>query len=286
MGFKLLSSLITLSVFTFLILGVVAVSSINNIFILLGIWLAAFLLSIFAQVKIVSKISKPVISLIQRNVKFIQKNIDPDYVSNIIFPFQGDEIMALEESQKQFIETIRKYIDDLNAANIRASTDGMTRLRNRESFYRACCAEAEKKDTEKYSFWLIDLDYFKEINDSYGHSEGDRVLIEFASAMKNVFGNNIIARMGGDEFSIFCSDLKNEEQIKEIAKKFRREIFEIKKGKSNEGITASIGIAVIDAATANFDFRVLYNQADEALYKVKKRGRDGVEIFCYGTEPG
>jgi|GEM_PF-2117499 len=252
----------------------------NIEYILFGIWLAAFFVSIFVQVKIASKITKPIISLIQKNAKFIQKNIDANYVSSITIPFQGDEISALEESQEQFMETLHKYIDELNSANIRASTDSMTKLRNREAFYHDSCAEAEKRESRKYYFCLIDLDFFKEINDCFGHAEGDRVLIRFAESLRNVFGEkSIIARMGGDEFGVFCSHLKNEEQIKEVVEKFKSEVFKIKKGDSDNGVTTSIGIAAFNAVASDFNFRVLYNQADNALYKVKKKGRDGWEIF-------
>jgi len=126
---------------------------------------------------------------------------------------------------------------------------------------------------------FIDIDNFKGVNDSLGHLYGDSILIQLADTLKPMFRtNDIIGRIGGDEFFVFLKDLYSEKLIsdkaKEICKQFHR-VYE-ENGVSCE-ISASIGIAVFPKHGYTLD--TLYRNADTALYLSKEKGKNGFTIF-------
>lgn len=128
----------------------------------------------------------------------------------------------------------------------------------------------------KGSFFMIDLDCFKSVNDQCGHQKGDEVLIAFANILKTVFrSDDIIGRIGGDEFAVFAKDATEDsfiankcQLLKEMAAQLPVMDHYIQ--------TISIGIA---KAESQSDFDILYHDADAALYLVKKKSKDGYQIF-------
>ncbi len=137
----------------------------------------------------------------------------------------------------------------------------------------------EKSVDNEHAFFIIDLDYFKNINDTFGHVYGDSVLIEASGIIKAEFRNSdIIGRIGGDEF---CILMKHIDDIHEITQKAHSLCTKLKKTYSQDGqhvtISASIGISF--ASKCNYDFVKMYSDADEALYESKKLGRNRFTLF-------
>ncbi len=128
---------------------------------------------------------------------------------------------------------------------------------------------------------FIDLDGFKLINDSYGHNVGDDLLIETSNRLqKSIRGVDIVARIGGDEFIVLLTDIKDEESAIKVAQKIIDNLnkdFVINKNILNVG--ASIGIASFPKDSQTIDD--LVSKADSAMYIAKGRGKN---TFAVSTE--
>ena len=126
-----------------------------------------------------------------------------------------------------------------------------------------------------YSVIIIDIDYFKRINDNYGHQVGDDLLIEFANLIRgSLRKNDIVGRWGGEEFIILSKDTSLIEAFK-IAEKLRIELFEHKfLGKIN--ITSSFGVA---SYSQGLSIDRIVSKSDQALYLAKSQGRNMVKVY-------
>lgn len=126
---------------------------------------------------------------------------------------------------------------------------------------------------------MIDIDNFKQVNDTLGHAAGDQVLIEVTRRMSDVFRkSDIICRFGGDEFVVFLNDM-----TEPLIKKRANLLCEVIKGMGaakNVNISLSVGIALIREQTAVF--QEIYDLADQALYQAKRAGKNRYVIY---TEP-
>lgn len=179
----------------------------------------------------------------------------------------------LEKKNLEYEELMRKF-------ERMAITDPVTGLFNRRRFEEVLTQEFERyrRYGTPFSCLMIDVDYFKTINDTYGHDVGDLVLKETAQTIQGqIRGVDTVARYGGDEFAVLLSQQKGEEAVKaagRILKHVRQLRFkEMKKGGK---ITLSIGIASVpDPELKKMD--QIVQCADYALYKAKKRGRDCAE---------
>lgn len=123
---------------------------------------------------------------------------------------------------------------------------------------------------------MIDIDYFKKINDQYGHGVGDKVLISFCEVVSNLIDKDMIfGRLGGEEFaiSIYNKDKKDVFAISEtIREECAKSKIEIEKHKI--GFTISVGVAFKESKYETID--AILHRADELLYKAKKEGRNRV----------
>ena len=125
---------------------------------------------------------------------------------------------------------------------------------------------------------MIDLDYFKSVNDTYGHITGDNVLKDCAAATKTVLrDSDIIGRQGGDEFVVFCRGIKNSALAEKKAEQIRQSWKNVIPGSSDKYQTASIGISMYPEH--GITFQELYGKADTALYRAKEQGRDRCVLF-------
>lgn len=156
----------------------------------------------------------------------------------------------------------------------KAQNDGMTGIYN-SSTIREMISEVLRREKRGGALLIIDIDHFKEINDHYGHSVGDDVLIQVGECMRLIFAGDIYGRLGGDEFIAFMPGENTDRELQKKAEKIKNAFRKIKIISGVYGITASIGVVV---RRDEVDFEVLYQKADILLYEVKKEGRDGCRI--------
>ena len=169
-----------------------------------------------------------------------------------------------------------------------ARTDSLTGLYNRRYFYEI--AEKEFSKSIRYnrplSLLLFDIDLFKEINDTYGHLAGDQALIQLGKLLHKISREvDTAARYGGEEFVVLLPETTHS-GVQNFAERLRRSVEELVIQYENNSIrfTVSIGVAgwTDDQRAETFDH--LISQADQALYKAKREGRN--RVVCYPAEGG
>jgi diguanylate cyclase (GGDEF)-like protein len=171
------------------------------------------------------------------------------------------------------------------ALELRSQTfsDGLTGVANRRHFDVAVEQEVRraKRTGTPLSLLMIDIDYFKDYNDHYGHQHGDDTLIRVASTLAGVLQRprDLLARYGGEEFAAILPELDNARSI-ELAQAMRRKIAGLciphARGRAARHVTVSIGVASKTAAQ-QVEVTDLIGAADRALYVAKRAGRDRVE---------
>ena len=178
-----------------------------------------------------------------------------------------------------------KYINENKELKNKAETDLLTDLLNKVATEKNIKDYLQHEGREKKSImFVLDIDNFKKINDTMGHAFGDEVLSTLGKQIKAEFRiNDIIGRTGGDEFTIFLKDLKDDVTMIREAERVARFFKNFKVGEYTKYFaTASIGAAVYPRDAC--DFESLYKAADQALYKAKKRGKN--QLAFYRDEGG
>ena len=189
------------------------------------------------------------------------------------------ELFELGEKISESERSYRKLAEELEVKNIlleaSANTDSMTQLKNRNFFNALVTREMTNlENVHKLSMVIIDLDHFKRINDTYGHNEGDQVIIKFANVLSSSLkATDLMARWGGEEFIILLKDADLQE-AKLVAERLR-EIAEGIQHINKEIITISLGVSTL---SENENFEHWFKRTDEALYKAKQSGRNNVYI--------
>lgn len=180
-----------------------------------------------------------------------------------------------------FSKMKKNEIADLKRIVNEKKTDHLTRIANREGlesfFYKSFGTERKRN----LAFLLIDLDNFKEVNDTFGHSAGDAVLIEVAENLKEMFdddGEAVCGRFGGDEYVVILLD-RSDREVKNIAGEILQALTKtIGQGCENVKISCSIGISCCETGKLR-SFENIYKKADKALYEVKANGKNGYRII-------
>lgn len=186
------------------------------------------------------------------------KNISPWYYEIVKFKFS-------------LLQSLRKFSRKIDEMDYYVNTDPLTGLMNR----RGMEFEIDKIISMKnnFSILLIDIDYFKKINDTYGHAQGDLVLKYLAEIMqKNFRTNDICCRYGGEEF-IVIMPYSNKQEAYESAERFRKIVQETYI-ENTYTLTISIGIA--SWTEKSKDISEIFKQADINLYQAKNNGRNRV----------
>jgi two-component system cell cycle response regulator len=163
-----------------------------------------------------------------------------------------------------------------------ATTDGLTKLRSRSYLEQALRTEAARarRAGEPLSVVLLDIDHFTKVNDTHGHRDGDRVLVEVAKRLQSLARpGDLVARYGGEEFAILLRDT-DQARGREIAERIRHGIATapIAVGDNRlHRVTISLGVAGM-AATSAQNASDLVLAADRALYAAKDAGRNQVAM--------
>ena len=155
-------------------------------------------------------------------------------------------------------------------------TDGLTGIANRPSVEKSLQIEFErsKRYNSPLSLIILDVDHFKDVNDTYGHQKGDEILIAFASLLKKACRtNDIAARYGGEEF-VMVLPQSNAQGAFKIAERVREEMMKISftGNESNFAVTVSCGVAEFNKDYESIN--KLIAAVDQALYEAKNGGRN------------
>lgn len=168
-----------------------------------------------------------------------------------------------------------------NKLKERARKDSLTGLYN-QVYGKRCINEYlnQKNPFDSCGMIVLDVDYFKSVNDNYGHLFGDEVLIRLAVLLKDIFKDNdsILMRAGGDEFVIFVKEISNIELVgKNI--ELMQEIRNLQFEKTDHTITCSAGCCYLPENVSGYTYDQLFENADIALYKAKERGKNRY-VYC------
>ncbi len=166
---------------------------------------------------------------------------------------------------------------------LESETDRLTELYNKIAFEDAVRKKlkAMPRGTTG-AFYIIDMDHFKEANDTYGHQCGDEILKKFSIMLKEVFRqSDCLGRFGGDEFVAFIEGSLTREGVERKAKQLVEAVHSIEVENTDFRVTISMGVAIYPENGANYDY--LFNAADRALYQVKTSGRDGYSVASSGV---
>ena len=161
-----------------------------------------------------------------------------------------------------------------------ADTDVLTGLLSRRAFIdrmKRILSRAQQNNTA-LSFLVLDIDNFKNINDTYGHFTGDELLKKYAHVMKGCFRTeDIIGRLGGEEFAVAISNIDNAVAIK-VAERLRSEIESVFILCNGKPVSTTISIGIADLHKNVDGYEALFREADAALYRAKNTGRNRIII--------
>lgn len=198
--------------------------------------------------------------------------------------FYGQELIAISDAIKQLKQYQLEKVTLENEKHLlikeletSSFLDPLTNIYNRRKFFREC----ESLATRSYplAFCLIDIDNFKNLNDSYGHDIGDRVLVAFGKLLQGAFRtSDIFCRYGGEEFAVILSNctLENAREIMATLRERTHQFTLTVESGQNVHFTTSCGIAQVNSLAL---LPTAIKQADEALYFCKQNGKDRISIY-------
>lgn len=182
----------------------------------------------------------------------------------------SDRVLSRMNENNVEINALRT---ELVKARAIANTDPLTALENRRSFDEHMAASFDKPTD--FALLLIDIDFFKRVNDTYGHPTGDAVLMTVAETLRrSLRAGTFVARTGGEEFAVMLRSA-SEKDVMMIGERLREAVEKARmtKGAEHFSVTISLGAALsADAGSA----KQLYEAADDALYRSKSAGRNRI----------
>lgn len=229
----------------------------------------------------------PILILVQEEAREILiKGLELGINDYLVDPIDSNELRARTRTQIRH----KRYQDRLRASYresvAMAVTDSLTGLYNRRYFdgHLMNLMRQAASGGKPLSLFMLDIDFFKKVNDTYGHSAGDEVLREFAARLgHNLRGIDLAARYGGEEFIVAMPDT-DLDRAERVAARLLEEIsanpFAIASGPGEIPVTASIGVTMTDGASDSI--RDVVDRADHALYEAKATGRN--RVVRAGTE--
>ncbi|MDH5654370.1 MAG: diguanylate cyclase [Spirochaetia bacterium] len=214
-----------------------------------------------------------------------------DYLNK---PFIQEELLARISVHlqtrilKRKLQTKIKQLKDINETlEQMACTDSLTQLHNRKYLFDRLKELNNKKERYGYqfAFLIVDIDYFKKINDSFGHQMGDCIIKELGSVIQTkTRDSDIVARLGGEEYAVVVTD-QDESGCKSMAENIRSSIEEHEFCKNEDSelkhVTVSMGM-YLSRQKDGLSIEEIYKKADECLYNAKEGGRNRV---FFGASP-
>ncbi|MEW6124904.1 MAG: GGDEF domain-containing protein [Pseudomonadota bacterium] len=194
-----------------------------------------------------------------------------------------DDISRLSLQVEQLLHDMNTLIADLKH---QASTDDLTGLMNRRALFEhhVSLFERARRDRSMVAVAMFDLDFFKRLNDTYGHEMGDRVLFSVAETVRsNLRPYDLLGRIGGEEFCLIMP-VDDPADVAPALERLRLAVSRIEVGPLPKGsVTASFGAAAALPDTAGL--AALMRAADAALYESKRNGRNRSTVVVHGTAP-
>jgi len=187
-------------------------------------------------------------------------------------PFRADVLVKR-------VANILQTIEKIKGLKIAAETDPMTGCLNKSSSQEEITKLCQRTQGV---LMIVDLDSFKLVNDIHGHGMGDRILIRFAEILRSsVRTSDVVGRMGGDEFIMYCQNIKDEEVLESKTRFINEHIVESAKEFMGEDMNIPLGASIgcVFVPDEGEDFKQLHQKADQALYQVKKNGKHGFAVF-------
>ncbi len=200
-----------------------------------------------------------------------------DYITK---PFQYPELLARIRAGKRIVDLQKELMETNRRLELLSITDGLTKLHNHRFFQDelARAFEESHRYQRPLSLAMIDIDFFKKVNDTWGHAVGDEVLKGTAALFRDsVRSTDLVARYGGEEFAVMMPETPLPDGIT-FAEKIRH-LIEATPMKTQVGslpLTVSIGVASVPQ-TRIHSSKELIVAADKALYRAKKGGRNQVQ---------
>lgn len=174
-------------------------------------------------------------------------------------------------------------LEHLRRETLSARHDFLTGLQNSRAFYETVSTELKRSERYSHTFLIayIDLDNFKQVNDTRGHIEGDRLLKHVSKIMsRNIRENDVAARLGGDEFALLIPEASHDGSVAIIHKLHQKLLKEMQ---SKEWpVTFSVGAVFFDRPPQ--DAQEAVSVADNLMYSVKKNGKNAVVVENYPVE--
>ncbi|MCW8998399.1 MAG: EAL domain-containing protein, partial [Kangiellaceae bacterium] len=187
--------------------------------------------------------------------------------------------LLLETAAQLASIVLRREIEE-QKLQLAAHYDGLTGLANRTTLFvhlKHAIDRCNRHGTE-LAVLFIDLDNFKQINDSYGHEVGDQVLRHVAQVMSTtVRKNDSLARLGGDEFVLVIEDFEDTTELARVAEKLLNAVVSFRERQYSVDISASIGISLYPADETNAE--MLLQKADKAMYQAKTKGKNQAVFY-------
>ncbi|MEN4054044.1 GGDEF domain-containing protein [Sulfurimonas sp. NWX79] len=217
---------------------------------------------------------------LNKEIKRVDNSGKIIWVKSTIMPLLDKDAKEIAEVVVQCDITMKKELETL------AVTDGLTKLYNRRFFNEVIEREIKRaqRDQSSLSFLMLDIDYFKQYNDSYGHCMGDEVLIKISNTILESIRRpgDYAFRLGGEEFGVLFSGCNVSDSLL-IAEKIRKNIedlnIEHSNSKISNKITVSIGLLTVDFSQESVDEQGFYTMTDDALYQAKRDGRNRVVVY-------
>lgn len=186
----------------------------------------------------------------------------------------------MEKKDRRKILLSQEMMEKIEILEAQIKTDPMTGLYHNKAG-KALINEylREKEPYSSCGLMVIDIDYFKNVNDTYGHLFGDEVLVAFARFLQNFFDEkDILVRSGGDEFVVLLKEISHTELVKKVMQ-FTRMIQTLAFSRKDYVLSCSIGVCHLPENVSGYTYDQLFENADWALYQAKRNGRN-CYVFC------
>lgn len=190
------------------------------------------------------------------------------------------ELTKLQEELRSVQQRVQLVEDEKKALAAKARIDPLTGAFNRRALEERLTSDMAlfKRHGRTFALILFDVDRFKDVNDTFGHTAGDRVLTEIVNQIKPVLRkSDLLARYGGDEFAIVVSE-SSAAQARTAAEKIRRLIEETEFSMLGQRVPLSLSFGVTEAIPGDPAPLSALDRADQALYKAKHEGRNRVVV--------